>query len=384
MTNIYWMIKKQYLQNSEQMRKCALINVHRVYLASVLAMLVNLTSIGLFIAMRSINHPWSNPMIVLHCILFVLMAICFFIARSVKDNTKLGAMVYIIPYIVMISIFVISVSIAAIDQLLTSSSITAYIIACMISGIVFLIRPLHSIIVFAAGYGVYFFFLQMITPNVEILMGYSINGLTAAMIGLVLSFIMWRNHQIDSKQKEHIQKQKLALEKANKELREIAYLDPLTGLPNRRHFDNVIREETFYTRESCLIMIDFDHFKSINDAHGHPAGDKVLMQTSKLLKKNIRKDDIICRLGGDEFLLLLPQTNLSEAKKVAEKLRKLIEEHVFHLGSQTVTITASFGVSRLICANNDSLINYYSSVDKALYCAKQKHGNCVEDQTNLS
>lgn len=108
------------------------------------------------------------------------------------------------------------------------------------------------------------------------------------------------------------------------------------------------------------------------------------MHASRLLKKNIRKDDIICRLGGDEFLLLLPQTNLPEAKNVAEKLRKLIEEHVFHIGSQTVTITASFGVSRLICANNDSLINYYSSVDKALYCTKQKHGNCVEDKTNLS
>lgn len=321
-------------------------------------------------------------MIVLHCILFVLMAICFIIARSVKNNTKPGPMVTLLR-IVMISIFVISVSIAAIDQLLTSSSITAYIIACMISGIVFLIRPRHSTVIFAAGYGVYFFSLKMITPNVETLMGYSINGLTAAMIGLVLSFIMWRNHQIDSKQKEHIQKQKLALEKANKELREIAYLDPLTGLPNRRHFDNVIREETFYTLESCLIMIDFDHFKSINDAHRHPAGDKVLMQTSRLLKKNIRKDDIICRLGGDEFLLL-PQTDLPEAKKVAEKLRKLIEEHVFHIGRQTVTITASFGVSRLICANNDSLINYYSSVDKALYYAKQKHGNCVEDHTNLS
>lgn len=90
----------------------------------------------------------------------------------------------------------------------------------------------------------------------------------------------------------------------------------------------------------------FDHFKSINDAHGHPADDKVLMHASRLLKKNIRKDDIICRLGGDEFLLLLPQTNLPEAKNVAEKLRKLIEEHVFHIGSQTVTITASFGVSR--------------------------------------
>lgn len=104
--------------------------------------------------------------------------------------------------------------------------------------------------------------------------------------------------------------------------------DPLTGLYNRRYFDETLADHieiaTRYHRDLSLVLIDLDGFKQINDTLGHEAGDKALRQFAKLMRSNARTADIICRYGGDEFALLLPETNKENALRIIERLKKII------------------------------------------------------------
>lgn len=161
----------------------------------------------------------------------------------------------------------------------------------------------------------------------------------------------------------------------------MAYFDSLTGLPNRRHFDEVLQKELALIErkghQSCLVMIDVDDFKGINDIYGHPAGDCFLAQLGGLLAQSIRKYDTLCRLGGDEFIALLPQTTLEEATAFAESLRERMVPYSFKIESVTIRATASIGVARLAGSREETLIKHYADVDKALYQAKQSGRNCV-------
>lgn len=116
-------------------------------------------------------------------------------------------------------------------------------------------------------------------------------------------------------------------------LRQLSRTDELTGLFNRRYFMQRLVQELAryrrYGRSTAVVLFDFDHFKRINDTHGHPAGDQVLVSVGKLLREKLRANDIPARLGGEEFALLLPETSLAEAAGVADKVRQLVQEQAF-------------------------------------------------------
>jgi len=125
-------------------------------------------------------------------------------------------------------------------------------------------------------------------------------------------------------------------------------------------------------------MLDIDDFKSINDTYGHPVGDEILRQLAGLLNSNIRKSDTVSRFGGEEFIILMPKTSLEGGAVFAERLRKLIMEEKFIVGSITLQITCSFGVSLLSVNDGQDSENYYFLADKSLYMAKQSGKNRVE------
>lgn len=125
------------------------------------------------------------------------------------------------------------------------------------------------------------------------------------------------------------------------------------------------------------MILDIDDFKNINDAYGHLAGDQVLQELARVIAANTRKSDIVCRFGGEEFVILAPNTSLEEGLVLAEKLRQQIAEHDFVVGSATTRITASFGVS-LLQTGSDGAVRTFSRADKALYRAKKRGKNRVE------
>ncbi|MDD3008537.1 MAG: diguanylate cyclase [Arcobacter sp.] len=153
--------------------------------------------------------------------------------------------------------------------------------------------------------------------------------------------------------------------------------DKLTGLFNRNRFDELyskeIKRAKRYENNLSIILFDIDDFKNVNDNYGHQIGDEVLIEISKILLNNVREPDICVRWGGEEFLILLPQTNLEGAKAVAEKIRVTIIEKP--LTEKNLPISASFGVCQM--DENDGDFSLISKSDKLLYLAKKSGKNIV-------
>ncbi len=161
-------------------------------------------------------------------------------------------------------------------------------------------------------------------------------------------------------------------------IRQLSYLDGLTGIFNRRFFELRILEEIERARRSgigmAVVMVDIDQFKKLNDEFGHLLGDEVLRQVSSLFHQQLRKIDVVCRYGGEEFAILLTQTNSQHAQGVAEKLRKLVESWQFPGVPRTVTLSAGVAAFPDHGASRDELIR---AADTALYAAKQAGRNQV-------
>ena len=165
------------------------------------------------------------------------------------------------------------------------------------------------------------------------------------------------------------------------EVHENSVRDALTGCFNRRHSMDVLDAELRRARRSrstfSLVMFDLDRFKEINDEHGHLCGDAVLAQVAHRMKAVLRGSDLKCRWGGEEFLVLLPDTPLEPgARHVAEMLRRDLEEHPIHWNDHTVVITASFGITEVLPGEDDAN-DMIGRADYALYQAKQLGRNRV-------
>lgn len=176
----------------------------------------------------------------------------------------------------------------------------------------------------------------------------------------------------NSRQSEELKAKARELELASR-------TDPLTGLFNRRHLMEKIEEERLrYKRSSrpfSVIICDIDFFKKVNDMYGHDCGDAVLKSLANLLGRHIRKQDCLGRWGGEEFLILLPETNSEGAATLAEKLRKRIEEYEFNYAGMKLPITMTFGVAQY---NDEYGVDAcIVGADSALYKGKSNGRNCV-------
>jgi diguanylate cyclase (GGDEF)-like protein len=163
--------------------------------------------------------------------------------------------------------------------------------------------------------------------------------------------------------------------------------DGLTGLFNRRHFDQRLAYELGRVRRDyspcSLIMIDIDHFKNVNDRYGHDVGDVVLRHVAQVLAQTLRQTDIVCRFGGEEFVVILPVTSIREALRAAERLRLAIKRSSVTVVGQTISVSVSAGVA--FCSpqeqiEQDELIR---RADQALYRAKADGRDCTRPYGTL-
>lgn len=160
-------------------------------------------------------------------------------------------------------------------------------------------------------------------------------------------------------------------------LRKLCDTDALTGLPNRRklmvHLSHLTSISTRHGTPLSIMMIDIDHFKLLNDRWGHLQGDEVLKQLATEMKTLLRCEDMVARLGGEEFMVVLPLTPLQQCHKLADRLREAISRHDFGVGQGEVTL--SIGVAEYRCG--ESLTNLIERTDQALYSAKDVGRDCV-------
>ena len=165
------------------------------------------------------------------------------------------------------------------------------------------------------------------------------------------------------------------------ELRDMATHDGLTGLYNHKYFYSLLEEELpradRYCHDVSLLMVDIDNFKNINDSYGHRSGDAILHTLSNRLVERVRGTDWVCRYGGEEIAILLPETDLNTAKNIAESLRLLVEQETFLIeDDQQVKVTTSIGIS-VYPEHAKNASAFVSAADKALYEAKEKGRNRV-------
>ncbi|MGM0594637.1 MAG: sensor domain-containing diguanylate cyclase [Pseudomonadota bacterium] len=162
-----------------------------------------------------------------------------------------------------------------------------------------------------------------------------------------------------------------------RELKRLATTDKLTGINNRLRFEQLLEKELErgerYRRRLALIMFDIDHFKQVNDNYGHDIGDKVLKKIARVVEAKLRRPDAFARWGGEEFMILAPETDLDGALELAERLREAVTEADF---APVGKVTASFGVAG--CRNDDTLRALVRRADRALYRAKEQGRNRVE------
>ncbi len=184
--------------------------------------------------------------------------------------------------------------------------------------------------------------------------------------------------------KQNAEQLAMKLKVANDSLRKLAFRDGLTGLYNHRYFQEVLESELErahrYDHPLSLMLIDIDFFKKINDRYGHPAGDQVLQEVSHTIVKLVRRCDMVARYGGEEFAVILPETGLTSAKVLAQRVRRGIEQMEINYDDQILTITISCGI-----ASNENNQGHrvdrnqlIENSDRALYRAKENGRNRVE------
>lgn len=162
-------------------------------------------------------------------------------------------------------------------------------------------------------------------------------------------------------------------------LKDAAVIDPLTGCYNRREFETQLRRHVAtasrHRSDLSVFMFDLDHFKSVNDTHGHLGGDQVLREVSLLVRENMRRGDILARYGGEEFIAILPETDKVKAMELADRLRSKIAALRIPFNTGTIRVTASFGVSELL--PNTDISRLVEDADTMLYKAKLNGRNTV-------
>lgn len=201
----------------------------------------------------------------------------------------------------------------------------------------------------------------------------------AAFIVLIVNLRFQSLARLNRRLDQQVQERTQELEALNAQLREQSQTDYLTSLPNRRGFTEKFAwlraQMERYQRPFSLVLFDVDHFKRLNDVHGHDAGDQVLIALSELLRQRLREQDIPGRWGGEEFAILLPETNAEQACMVCENLRKHLERMVVEYNTESLQVTATFGIYAGE-QRGTSIEHWMSNADAALYHGKQQGRNC--------
>ncbi len=190
--------------------------------------------------------------------------------------------------------------------------------------------------------------------------------------------------EIVARMRLHLRRQEraLRLRQDKEQLARMAVTDTLTGVYNRGYFDASLESELARNQRTgqplALLLIDLDHFKSINDSFGHSCGDSVLKAVAATLKKATRTADVVCRYGGEEFAVILPETPLPQAYRVAERIRRQIAELTAHLDRPGLKVSASIGISSAAGAEAPHAKKLIDRADCALYSCKRNGRNRTE------
>lgn len=326
---------------------------------------------------------WKEAIGWVHLCMALWMGVLGFLAHlHARSGVRPSRLARALNVLAPISGLLFTAVLATVDQLVTPN-ISPFLLGCVFISLLFQIRPVESLVHYGVSYAFFFVAIGSTQPDALLLLTNRANALMAASLGVMLSIVLWlKNTRYIMLQRELSQRNQ-ELTKQQEELVWLAKRDALTGLFNRGEFLRIAELELMRAQrhgtETSLIMLDLDHFKKVNDLHGHPAGDGVLKHTATCLLGGVRMTDVVARIGGEEFVVLLPQTELDSAVALAEKLARSLQQSPARLANGLeVTLTASFGVGSVPAGYTGTVAALYEAADLALYEAKRLGRNRVE------
>jgi diguanylate cyclase (GGDEF)-like protein len=373
-------------EHSRVTGEAAAINLDRMRWLTPLVAVLNAIHVAVFLYQLVLNpsddetiRSWQLALLMAHLIMGLLMAGSAVLAHRLQhDSRTLGGQV--LPRLVVVIGMAFSITVVAIDQWITPN-ITPFLIVCMIAGLAIYLRPLAAAGLYAATYVGYFFAIELTQANPALLLSNRLNGVTACVLGLALSVLLWRKFTTITLQQQQLENANTDLQEKQRELERLTRLDGLTGLFNRNTFVELTKNELDRAQRqgtaTAILLMDLDHFKRVNDTWGHPAGDAVLKHAAMIASTTVRSTDLVGRLGGEEFIVLLPGTSVEAARKLAEKIRLRLEGQAATWNDTRIAITVSIGIAGTTASEKQSFEVLYHDADKALYVAKQRGRNRI-------
>lgn len=328
------------------------------------------------------QQAWKNAIGWTHLGMALWMLASTTAASWLSRQAASGNKVRWLQFTLALGLILFTVAFTVIDQWVTPN-ISPFLLGCAFVGLLLLIRPAMAMVLFLAGYACFYLGLGFTQPDPIQLLTNRVSGFFAAALGLALALVLWQKNTGYVLLQRELKSRNLALLQQQEELVWLAKRDALTGLFNRGEFLRLAEAELMraqrHRSDTSAIMVDMDFFKNINDVHGHPAGDSALKHVAICLLDGVRATDVVARVGGEEFMVLLPRTSAEAAFVLAEKLLRTLQQSPARInGDLELAVTASFGVGTLPAGQSATVAWLYAASDHALYEAKRLGRNRVE------
>jgi diguanylate cyclase (GGDEF)-like protein len=365
--------------------ECARENVGRLRSAALVLLLINVVHVLWFGLRDATSVPqqerWRMGILLVHAVSGVLFAGLGLLARRSLRRPPNPLLDRSLVFAGTVGAALLAASLAIIDQWATPS-ITPFVIGTTAISTVFLNRPLHSFLLFGFLLAIGGIGMALTQPVPAILLSNQANMVAATFLATFLATLLWRKHTANLVLQRALRLNGENLEQKRAQLEALAQVDPLTGLYNRREFSRLAgRELVRAARQgafTALVLVDVDHFKQVNDTYGHPVGDEVLKNIARVLLGGVRESDVVSRFGGDELMLLLPDTNENPAITLVNRLRQKLGQAPVFTNGQAIRVTVSFGIAVVAPGAKATLEQTYLAADELLYRAKSRGRDRVE------
>jgi len=367
-------IRDQLVDPHDTGRDATIEGIRRLRLFLPLVMAINLGYALYFWvlippATDAITLRYNNLIGWIHVCSGLMLSVAFPFTQYFHQRTwRLPKLQKLLQVLLCVWALAFGISLALTDQLVGSNT-TNYVLAAVVVGMMGLLSPLMALAMFGVSYLVMFLLLPFAQTDPEMLDMARSHSFSAVLISFAASLMLWRQH--------------VSATLLRRQLTELAQRDQLTGLLNRGAFmqraANELVRARRYASPTGLLVVDLDHFKKVNDQYGHPAGDAVLCGFATLLREQLRQADIVGRLGGEEYIVMLPSTDVAGASRVAEKILLGAQQlRIVHDGL-VISVTTSVGFTVSLPTDEAATLDeLYQRADQALYVAKTAGRNCVE------
>lgn len=350
-------------------------NVRRMRLIAFISIFAELILI-LFFDLKTIDNIFdfsfdiSYQYFLIHFFLVVLSIVFFIMSYMIKPKEEIKNInMYSHLMYGYVLLFLSSLAyVTGLDQLL-SNQITSFIVYFMIASVLVILPPPRQLWVFGIPTVIFHYSIQHYQTNQTFARINSINGVLFSITMTLVSIMFYYNFYYSATKS-------VLLKEKTERLEFLANHDSLTGLHNRRKFEENLYNEKANENEKLIYglgILDLDHFKKVNDEYGHDCADNVLIGVSELLKEIIEKNGFVARWGGEEFIFLIKADSMKAIEKKTEEIRKSIEFKEIN----GIQITASIGLTRIDRVKLEAIKHSFIIADQALYKSKQNGRNCI-------